>query len=144
MKRSTPRGKLLRVEDCLNLVSSYRWRVHPLPNGCIHWGGPLNKGGYGVVGLNGTSVYAHRVAYIAAKGGIPPSMSVDHRCLDRSCVNPEHLEVVTHAENGRRAMGGAAHARNHPDVPATHESSRHCRECKRFYSQRSRARVSLA
>lgn len=49
---------------------------------------------------------AHRVAYEMWAGVIPDGMEVDHvvarGCTSKLCVNPDHLEVVAHAENRRR------------------------------------------
>jgi hypothetical protein len=46
--------------------------------------------------------YAHRIAYEDAKGEIPEGYTIDHLCRVRNCINPEHLEAVTLAENIRR------------------------------------------
>lgn len=46
---------------------------------------------------------AHRVAYAALVGPIPDGLQLDHLCMVRHCVNPDHLEPVTAAENARRA-----------------------------------------
>ena len=47
-------------------------------------------------------LYAHRVSYEIANGVIPASMDLDHLCRNPFCVNPDHLEMVTHRENMRR------------------------------------------
>ena len=44
-------------------------------------------------------VLAHRAAWEAAHGPIPDGMTVDHTCFERRCVNPEHLRLLTHAQN---------------------------------------------
>ena len=84
------------------------WDDYPPPirdrvSGCLLWQGPLHTAGYGKVGSKG---YAHRVAYERAYGPIPESHQVDHvadrGCTHRHCVEPEHLEAVTQAENIRR------------------------------------------
>lgn len=35
-------------------------------------------------------------------GAIPTNMDLDHLCRNPICVNPDHLEPVTHLENVRR------------------------------------------
>lgn len=47
---------------------------------------------------------AHRLRYEAANGPIPNGMLPDHLCRNRWCCNPEHIEVVTPAENLRRGL----------------------------------------
>lgn len=47
-------------------------------------------------------VYAHRWSYEHFIGPIPDGFDIDHLCRVKLCVNPEHLEAVTHAENQRR------------------------------------------
>jgi len=52
-------------------------------------------------------VYVHRWIYETTVGPIPDEHDVDHvraaGCVSEACINPEHLEPVTHAENMRRA-----------------------------------------
>jgi len=42
---------------------------------------------------------AHKFAYQAIIGPIPPGRELDHLCDNKLCVNPSHLEPVTHQEN---------------------------------------------
>jgi hypothetical protein len=60
-------------------------------------------GPYGVVKVARQQVYAHRHAYEASRGAIPKGLTIDHLCRVQACVNPDHLEVVTYAENTRRS-----------------------------------------
>jgi len=59
--------------------------------------------GYGVMTVNGKAVGAHLVYYRRHKGAVPKGLQLDHLCNTRLCVNPDHLEPVTFAENIRRA-----------------------------------------
>ena len=69
---------------------------------CWIWKPNSSVGGYGQFGLNGKPQLAHRAAYKLLVGPIPPKLTIDHLCCVRSCVNPQHLEAVTLAENLRR------------------------------------------
>jgi HNH endonuclease len=70
---------------------------------CWIWQLVKNNHGYGLVNAGpGSMQCAHRVYYEAAHGAIPPDLKLDHLCRVPSCVNPDHLEPVTHAENCRR------------------------------------------
>lgn len=72
--------------------------------------GSISRNGYGLVRLvsGGPRKIAHRVAYETFVGPIPTDLELDHLCRVRRCVNPEHLEPVTHQENIRRATGPIA------------------------------------
>jgi hypothetical protein len=75
--------------------------------GCWNWTGP-HSGYHGRgklyprMSLDGATVAVHRAMFILFNGPIPPKKQVDHKCRNRGCVNPEHLEMVTHKENQRR------------------------------------------
>lgn len=60
------------------------------------------KKGYGEFWIGDRFYRAHRVAYFLANGNIDNTLEIDHTCENTSCVNPEHLEQVTGAENLRR------------------------------------------
>ena len=77
-------------------------------NGCWIWQGSETGTGYGGIKWLGKSTVAHRVVYEIIKGKIPDGLFLDHLCSVKKCVNPQHLEPVTHRENIQRAWN-----RNH-------------------------------
>jgi hypothetical protein len=56
----------------------------------------------------GKVLLAHRVSYELVKGPIPEGLHLDHLCRTPLCVNPDHLEPVTHRENLLRGNTFAA------------------------------------
>lgn len=76
-----------------------------LPSGCWEWCGFRNGKGYGIFHDGERMVKAHRWSWEHAnRRPIPDGLTIDHLCRNRSCVNPEHLEPVTDAENRRRGV----------------------------------------
>ena len=75
--------------------------------GCWVWEACKHgKSGYAKFSFNGASQYAHRVSYMLHVGDISDGMVIDHMCRNTSCVNPEHLDVVTPQENALRKING--------------------------------------
>lgn len=74
---------------------------------CWPWTGCVDKTtGYGAIGAGGRGgrrLQAHRATYELFVEPIPAGMEPDHLCANRLCQNPDHLDLVTHAENGRRS-----------------------------------------
>lgn len=81
-------------------------------SGCWLWQGPLDRSGYGKIklctGTRNALTGSHRAAWLAFRGAIERDLQIDHLCRVRQCCNPDHLEVVTPAENVRRSEIAAA------------------------------------
>jgi Holliday junction resolvase len=75
---------------------------HVDENGCWIWLKATQKHGYGITGRKGRSCLAHRAYYEMFHGQIPDDRVLDHLCRVPACVNPDHLEPVTIAENSHR------------------------------------------
>lgn len=76
-------------------------------NGCVEWTGSLTTG-YGKIGMGSTrTVLVHRLIYDLQNGPIPSGMMIDHRCRNRACCNPSHLQVVNNSLNLQNRSGAS-------------------------------------
>ena len=127
------------------------FRKFTLSDGCWVWKDvPSKNGGYGYLKVAGSMVSAHRFSYEIHVGPVPDGLELDHTCRTRMCVNPAHLEPVTHLVNMQR--GGVslrkACPRGHPyDVIKTKKShdgsvslDRWCLVCRRKQARESAKR----
>ena len=128
-----------------DLPLSFKRKICVLGNGCWEWTG-AKTGGYGCLKIHGQHILAHRFAYEHLVGPIPDGLELDHLCRNHACVNPTHLEAVTHEENVRR--GELAEAQKLSKERRTHCRKGHpygylnskghhvCRICKRERERR--------
>jgi hypothetical protein len=102
-----------RTNDPARILARFNKKWMPDgARGCWVWMAYRNVKGYGVIsagsrkgGHRRRPLLAHRVAYELLKGPIPAGLVLDHLCRNTYCVNPDHLEPVTLAENTARGDG---------------------------------------
>lgn len=130
-------------------------------SGCWLWTKRINANGYGQImvrhhgGAKQRSRSAHRVSYEEFVGPIPEGLELDHLCRVRHCVNPSHLEPVTHQENLRRSPLHPAQSR--PDGVCSNghtiaevglhragEGQTTCAACSRDRTRRFRAKIATS
>ena len=70
-------------------------------SGCLIWTGSKMQNGYGVTCLDRKKTLAHIASYTYFVGPVPAGHQVHHKCMNRSCVNWEHLEPLTPKEHNR-------------------------------------------
>lgn len=138
-------------------------KPEPKLTDCWIWAGPVNEKGYGMVSftISGKqrTFRPHRVMYELAHGIIPDGLVIDHLCRTPLCINPEHLEAVTQAENVRRGklgvlFGDQKYCNNGHEL--TEENSqirisktignryKRCLTCRRIKAKQKRAETKSA
>lgn len=117
--------------------------------GCWLWTGSLNIHGYGSFGVGrGSRQNAHRWLWEQLNGKASSKLHLDHLCRNKACVNPVHMELVTHAENLRRGSHPSRPRKEHcpsghPFDEANtymHRGNQHCRACNREKNRLRRQR----
>lgn len=117
------------------------WKHVEKTETCWNWAGRLNPKGYGIYSQRG----AHQASFRLSRGEVPSGLEIDHTCRNRRCVNPDHLEAVTHEENIRRSLRDACR-NGHPYTPENVQTkgdgTRICKTCSARAKRRHRNTTS--
>lgn len=117
------------------------------------WTAHRSVAGYGQFSMSGkgSSMPAHRAAWLLYRGPIPDGMHVHHVCRVRSCVNPDHLLLVTPKQNtterslhkGRIEVCKHGHVMDDDNIGwrihPSGRADRFCRTCQNASNRRSYA-----
>lgn len=126
--------------------------VVELASGCWGWAGPKEKrDGRALFRFQGRKCYTYRWIWECCHGPVPEGRELDHVCKHPWCVNPDHLEAVTHRVNVLRGVGPTAQNARKTYCPKGHRLSpesgrRICKTCRRIrrstpeYRERDNAR----
>jgi len=90
------------MRNCKSPIDRFISKIIISPNNCWEWQGSKTKEGYGRFALDKIMIMAHRFSYEYHVRYIPENLEIDHICKNKSCVNPSHLEAVTHKVNVSR------------------------------------------
>lgn len=138
----------------MELLEAKFWaRVVPMMDdrGCWEWSGALHPQGYTQFWVPGERIprKGHRASYEIHKGPIPDGLEIDHLCRNRGCVNPNHLEAVTHQVNMLRGETVAAFSARKTTCKMGHTfdwvnsySKRGCRTCHNARQRAYNTRMS--
>lgn len=140
------------------------WAKVDRTDNCWLWTGAIQSRGYGSFGIGDKRTEtAHRIAYLTFVGPIPDGLELDHLCLNKRCVRPDHLEAVTAQVNNQRARDNgqtspsplsrlnaskiacpAGHFYSPDNTYTNPQGHRQCRTCKRESDRRRVARLRAA
>lgn len=120
-------------------------------SGCWEWNASKDRHGYGQFGILYGTYLSHRISYELMNGSIPAGLEIDHLCRNHGCVNPNHLQAVTHRENVMRGNSAlrrpwqlkdkckSGHALTSDNIRLVEGGNvRECRKCKRIRALKNR------
>ena len=68
-------------------------------NQCWNWNKALKEDGYGLLTYKRKIHRVHRLTYELVNGDISSGLLVRHKCDNRKCCSPDHLELGTNSDN---------------------------------------------
>ena len=152
------RGDIKRVTTRWASCEERFWAKVNFKGDCWLWEAAVNNIGYGRFNVGNRKIKgAHEVSFFFVYGSVSAGLELDHLCRIRHCVNPCHLEAVTHAENVSRgtSVGAVAgqtnkcirgHSFNEENTYYVNNPDRaihrQCRECQRIRRGHQRNTIS--
>ena len=139
----------------MDVAEAFEVRVMPCPNtGCWLWAGSINDKGYASLWDGKKNIRAHRFSFEMAGGVLVAGLVLDHKCRNRGCVNPVHLEQVTNKENILRGESPYAKKHRSPTCMKGHqlagenlytskEGHRFCRACRKGWRREWKIRNGI-
>lgn len=119
---------------------------------CLQWtGSTKTRWGYGQFYYEGRNQSAHLAAWKMERGPVPEGLTIDHLCRNTACMRVGHMEIVTRAENFRRAVAARTHCVNGHEYAQVgcypmKNGRRRCKACAKRavadYGRRKRARLA--
>lgn len=139
--------------NCATVAINRRRRTDPLVrikrgiaidqnNGCWVWQRRRFPNGYGCLKLNGRNHIVSRVMFVLTYGKLPPGRYAHHKCANKSCCNPRHLEALSpyeHVERSPKFLGFVNRHKSHcvnghefseENTYIDSRGGRHCRKCR--------------
>lgn len=122
---------------------------------CHLWIRATQSRGYGTASIRfeggNAQVTTHRAAWIAKhKTNIPTDKTIDHLCRNKTCINVDHMEIVSRADNNinsnsvvMRLKAQTRCSRGHDYAPnnlVQGSRTRSCLACSRAIKAQSEAR----
>jgi hypothetical protein len=113
------------------------------PDGCWLWKGKPDYWGYGHISDETHDIWrVHIWSYAQFVGPIKPGTEIHHKCENKMCVNPDHLEQKTihdhrvlHGEKKRRTVCSKGHELTGDNVRILHKRGGYieeiCKTCER-------------
>lgn len=126
-----PIRQAIECEDWPTLIDLLRERTTLSSAGCWEWKANTDRDGYPKVTIyskkhrGGGGASTHRVMAMAMTGRpVPSHLHVHHKCANRSCINPAHLQVVEPHENTAEMLERQSYLRRIAELEAELEAVR--------------------
>ena len=139
------------MSELLKIAERFLDKVELREDGCIVWTAATTEDGYGLFSIGGVTLRAHRDAWYLRYREWPMN-TLDHTCVNPSCVNVDHLQDVTRSKNLELMWERGRPVRQPREDPTKCVSGRHDwvpenimqwknnRQCRLCFNERARAR----
>lgn len=104
------------------------------------------RDGYTRIKINEKDIAVHRLMFYYYNGELNTNLTINHKCENRVCCNPQHLEQVTQKQNKQYSYN----IHGHPNSKKTHcprgheysnknliinsKGSRLCKTCQKIHN----------